>query len=309
MLLLGLVLTTSKINGVSGWFQFLDRTFQPSELAKLALIITFQSVDALSGQSRFRISDTSFIFVSISVFRRYLIAAQPDIGTLMVFCVIFVALLFVSGFELQWMFLLGGIVAAGITPIIFYLASTNNFRWLRLVAFMNPESDPTGSSYQIVNSKITIGSGGLYGKGAWSEGTLTHLNYVTGKSHGLYLFSCRRDAGVFGSLVLLTLYAFVIYRMLLLAFHTNDKFGQLIIVGVMAMLVFHVYENIGMCIGVMPITGIPLPFISYGGTNLVVNMAGVGLVLNVTQHKSSMDLKNKVVVLVKKSLRIGLAET
>ena len=81
--------------------------------------------------------------------------------------------------------------------------------------------------------------------------------------------------------------------MLVLAFHTNDKFGQLIIIGVMAMLVFHVYENIGMCSGVMPITGIPLPFISYGGTNLVVNMAGVGLVLNVTQHKSSVDLKTK----------------
>ena len=110
-----------------------------------------------------------------------------------------------------------------------------------------------------------------------------------------FIFSVVGETlGFIGALVLLTLYAFVIYRMLLLAFHTNDKFGQLIIVGVMAMLVFHVYENIGMCIGVMPITGIPLPFISYGGTNLVVNMAGVGLVLNVTQHKSSMDLKNKV---------------
>lgn len=178
-----------------------------------------------------------------------LIAAQPDIGTLMVFCVIFVALLFVSGFELRWMFLLGGIVAAGLTPIIFYLASTNNFRWLRLVAFMNPESDPTGSSYQIVNSKITIGSGGLYGKGAWSEGTLTHLNYVP-ENHTDFIFSVVGETlGFVGALVLLTLYAFVIYRMLLLAFHTNDKFGQLIIVGVMAMLVFHVYENIGMCIG------------------------------------------------------------
>ena len=96
-----------------------------------------------------------------------------------------------------------------------------------------------------------------------------------------------------GALVLLALYAFVIYRMLLLSFHTNDKFGRLIIIGVMAMLLFHVYENIGMCIGVMPITGIPLPFISYGGTNLVVNMAGIGLVLNVTQYKTSLDLKVK----------------
>ncbi|MGN0995797.1 MAG: FtsW/RodA/SpoVE family cell cycle protein, partial [Candidatus Ventricola sp.] len=89
---------------------------------------------------------------------------------------------------------------------------------------------------------------------------------------------------------LLGLYAFVIFRMLLLAYHTHDRFGQLVIIGVMAMLMFHVLENIGMCIGVMPITGIPLPFISYGGTNLVVNMAGIGLVLNVTKYKSSIDL-------------------
>ena len=293
VLLLGLVLTTSKINGVSGWFQFLDRTFQPSELAKLALIITLSK--ALTRYPDKPIPNFRyFIYICIHFgIPALLIAAQPDIGTLMVFCVIFVALLFVSGFELRWMFLLGGIVAAGLTPVIFYLASTNNFRWLRLVAFMNPESDPTGSSYQIVNSKITVGSGGLYGKGAWAEGTLTHLNYVP-ENHTDFIFSVVGETlGFVGALALLVLYAFVIYRMLLLAFHTNDKFGQLIIVGVMAMLLFHVYENIGMCIGVMPITGIPLPFISYGGTNLVVNMAGVGLVLNVTQHKSSVDLKNK----------------
>ena len=116
------------------------------------------------------------------------IAAQPDISTLMVFCIIFIGLLFVSGFELKWMFLLGGIVAA-ITPIIFYLASTNNFRWLRLVAFINPESDPDRQQLSgIVNSKITIGSGGLYGRGAWAEGTLTHLNYVP-ENHTDFIFS------------------------------------------------------------------------------------------------------------------------
>ena len=291
VLLLSLVLTTAKINGVNAWFQFLDRTFQPSELAKIALIVTLSK--ALTRYHDKPIPNFRYFIYVCAHFGipALLIGLQPDIGTLMVFCVIFVALLFVSGFELKWMFLLAGIAMAAITPVIFYLASTNNFRWLRLVAFVNPESDPTGSSYQIINSKITIGSGGLYGKGAWAEGTLTHLNYVP-ENHTDFIFSVVGETlGFVGSMVLLGLYAFVIYRMLLLAFHTNDKFGQLIIVGVMAMLLFHVFENIGMCIGVMPITGIPLPFISYGGTNLVVNMAGVGLVLNVTQHKSSVDLK------------------
>lgn len=293
VLLLALVLTTAQINGVNAWFQFLDRTFQPSELAKIALIITLSK--ALTRYPDKPIPNFRyFMYVCVHFgIPALLIAAQPDIGTLMVFCVIFVALLFASGFELRWMFLLGGLAVAAVTPVIFYLASTNNFRWLRLVAFVNPESDPTGSSYQIINSKITIGSGGLYGKGAWAEGTLTHLNYVP-ENHTDFIFSVVGETlGFVGAVVLLALYAFVIYRMLLLSFHTNDKFGRLIIIGVMAMLLFHVFENVGMCIGVMPITGIPLPFISYGGTNLVVNMAGIGLVLNVTKYKTSLDLKVK----------------
>ena len=290
VLLLTVVLTTSKINGVSGWFQLLDRTFQPSEISKLAMIITLSK--ALTRYNDKPIPNFRyFVYVCVHfAIPAVLILLQPDIGTLMVFCVIFVALLFVSGFELKWMFLLGGLAVAGITPVIFYLASTNNFRWLRLVAFMNPESDPTGSSYQIINSKVTVGSGGLWGKGAFAEGTLTHLNYVP-ENHTDFIFSVVGETlGFVGSLVLLALYAFVILRMLLLSYHTNDRFGRLIIIGVMAMLLFHVYENIGMCIGVMPITGIPLPFISYGGTNLVANMAGIGLVLNVTKYKSSVDL-------------------
>ena len=291
ILLLGVVLTTSKINGMAGWFQLLDRTFQPSELAKLALIITLSK--ALTRYNDRPIPNFRyFVYICMHFgIPAVLILAQPDIGTLMVFCVIFVALLFISGFEIKWLFLLGGLAVAALTPVVFYLASTNNFRWLRLVAFMNPESDPTGSSYQIINSKVTIGSGGLTGKGALAEGTLTHLNYVP-ENHTDFIFSVVGETlGFAGAMVLLALYAFVIYRMLLLSYHTSDRFGRLIIIGVMAMLVFHVYENIGMCIGVMPITGIPLPFISYGGTNLVTNMAGIGLVLNVTKYKSSVDLQ------------------
>lgn len=291
ILLLGVVLTTAKINGMAGWFQLLDRTFQPSELAKLALIITLSK--ALTRHHDKAIPNFRyFVYICLHFgLPALLIAAQPDIGTLMVFCVIFVILLFTSGFEIKWLFLMGGLAIAAVTPVIFYLASTNNFRWLRLVAFLDPESDPTGSSYQIINSKVTIGSGGLMGKGALAEGTLTHLNYVP-ENHTDFIFSVVGETlGFVGSMVLLALYAFVIFRMLLLSYHTSDRFGQLIINGVMGMLLFHVYENIGMCIGVMPITGIPLPFISYGGTNLVTNMAGIGLVLNVTRYKRSINLQ------------------
>ena len=293
ILLLGFVLTTSKINGVSGWFQIVDRTFQPSELAKLALIITLSK--ALTHYKDRPIPSFKYFLYIIAHFGlpAVLILLQPDIGTLMVFCVIFVALLFMSGFELHWMALLGTLATAVVVPIGVYLWKTNNFRWLRLMAFLDPESDPTGSSYQIINSKVTIGSGGFAGTGPWAEGTLTHLNYVP-ENHTDFIFSVVGETlGFVGSLVLLSLYAFVILRMLLLAYHTHDRLGQLIIIGVMAMLFFHVYENIGMCIGLMPITGIPLPFISYGGTNLVVNMAGIGLVLNVTANKPKIESYEK----------------
>ena len=293
VLLLVFVLSTSKINGVSGWFQFLDRTLQPSELAKIALIVTLSKA-LTRHQDRAIPNFRYFVYICMHFgIPAVLIAAQPDIGTLMVFCIIFAALLFMSGFEMRWLFLMAGLAVAAVTPVIAYLASTNNFRWLRLVAFINPDSDPTGTSFQITNSKVTIGSGGLYGKGAWADGTLTHLNYVP-ENHTDFIFSVVGETlGFVGSMVLLALYAFLIFRMLFLAYYTHDRFGRLIIVGVMAMLLFHVYQNIGMCIGVMPITGIPLPFISYGGTNLVVNMAGIALVLNVTQNKSSVDLTQK----------------
>lgn len=294
VLLLTLVLTTSKINGVAGWFQLLDRTFQPSELAKIALIITLAK--ALSRHKDKAIPNFRyFVYICLHFgIPALLIAAQPDIGTLMVFCVIFAVMLFMSGFEIHWLVLMGGLAVVAVAPVIAYLASTNNYRWLRLVAFLNPDSDPTGSSFQITNSKITIGSGGPFGKGPLAEGTLTHLNYVP-ENHTDFIFSVVGETlGFAGSMVLLFLYAVLIFRMLHLAYHTHDRFGRLIIVGVAAMLLFHVYQNIGMCIGVMPITGIPLPFISYGGTNLVITMAGIALVLNVTKNKSAMDAEGGV---------------
>ena len=284
--LLAVVLTTSKINRVSGWFQILDRTFQPSEVAKIAMIITLSKTLTRYPSSKPipSFGYLCYVFLHFGI-PAVLIFAQPDIGTLLVFVFIFIVLLFTSGYSIKNMLIMGLIAAMLLTPVVIYLARTNNFRWLRLVAFINPESDPTGSSYQIVNSKVTIGSGGLLGTGPWAVGTLTHLNYVP-ENHTDFIFTVVGETlGFRGAVILLALYGFIIYRMLLLSYYTEDPFGRLIINGVMAMMLFHVFENVGMCIGVMPITGIPLPFISYGGTNLVANMAGIGLVLNVTRYK------------------------
>lgn len=283
--LLTMVLASEAISGMSGWFTIIwDRTIQPSELAKVAVILSLSK--ELSRHEKpvptFRYFVRLCVHIGIPLI---LIIAQPDIGTMLVFIVIFFCLLLMSGFPIKyWLALVGvGLVVCVIAG--FYLQSTNNWRWLRLTAFINPEGDPNGSGFQTLQAMSAVGAGGLTGVGMFQEGTLTQLNYVP-ENHTDFIFSSIAETmGFVGCMLLLALYAFVIFRMLRLSYHTSERFGRLIIVGVASMLIFHMFENVGMNIGVMPITGIPLPFISYGGSNLIANMAGIGLVLNVTSRK------------------------
>ena len=284
VILLTFVLGTTSINGMSGWFSILDRTVQPSELAKVAIIISLSK--ELSRHEQPIPTFKYFVRICIHVMVPLaLIILQPDIGTMLVFVVIFMALLLVSGWPMKYWWTL---VAVGVAVCIgagYALSVSGNWRWQRLVAFIDPEHDSTGSGFQIINSKISVGSGGTNGVGMFSEGTLTHLNFVP-ENHTDFIFSSIGETmGFAGAMILLALYAFLIYRMLILSYHTSDRFGRLVIIGVASMMIFHVFENIGMNIGVMPITGIPLPFVSYGGSNLIANMAGIGLVLNVTKNK------------------------
>lgn len=283
--LLTLVLASEAITGMKGWFSIIwDRTIQPSELAKVAIIISLSK--ELSRHEKPVPTLRYFVRLCIHIgIPLMLIIAQPDIGTMLVFVVIFFSLLLVSGFPMKyWLALVG----AGVVVCIaagFMLQSTGNWRWLRLTAFVNPEADPTGSGFQTLQAMTAVGAGGMTGVGMFKEGTLTQLNFVP-ENHTDFIFSSVAETmGFMGCIILLVLYAFVIYRMLRLSYHTSDRFGRLVIVGVASMLIFHMFENIGMNIGVMPITGIPLPFISYGGSNLIANMAGIGLVLNVTRRK------------------------
>ena len=269
----------------SRWLSLLwDRTLQPSELVKIAVIISLSS--ELSRNEKPVPNVRFFLRLLIHVgIPMVLIILQPDIGTMLVLIVIFLALLLASGCSLKLWF---GIVTAGIValiPIGMYMARTENFRWMRLVSFLDPEQFSDAGGYQVLHSMLAVGAGGLRGVGMFVDGTLTQLNYVP-ENHTDFIFSSIGETmGFIGCMILLVLYALLFYRMLLLAYNTPDRFGRLIIIGVMAMLAFHVFENVGMNIGMMPITGIPLPFVSFGGSNLIANMGGVALVLNVTARK------------------------
>lgn len=187
--------------------------------------------------------------------------------------------------------LMGGAIALGVAALALlygYLMATgaDNYRLERILSFIDPTLVDESAVYQVTNSKIAIGSGGLSGRGMFVQGAFSQLDYVP-EDWTDFIFSTIGEAfGFVGCALVILVYLLIILRMLYLARYTMDRFGQMVIIGVMAMLLFHVFENVGMTTGLMPVTGIPLPFLSYGGSNLVTNMAGIGLVLNVIKNRS-----------------------
>ena len=163
---------------------------------------------------------------------------------------------------------------------------STDYRLGRIAGWLDPEAFSSGDAYQQTMSKMTIGSGGISGIGMFRNGAISQLNYVPADWTDFIYSTIGETWGFIGCVSVLAGYILILCRMLYLAWYTRDKFGRLIICGVMGMLLFHVLENIAMTLGLMPITGIPLPFLSYGGSNMMTNMGGVGLVLNVTRNRS-----------------------
>lgn len=155
----------------------------------------------------------------------------------------------------------------------------------RIDVFLDPSKDLTGKGYNVNQAKISIGSGQLYGKGFFSDGTLAQLKYVPERHTDFIFAGIAEAAGFIGGTLLIVLFFLLIFRWFYVAMKAKDSFGMCLVVGCMGMLLAHVFENIGMNIGLMPVTGIPLPFISYGGSNLLTNMIAVGVVLNVWMRR------------------------
>jgi rod shape determining protein RodA len=198
----------------------------------------------------------------------------------MVFGAIFVAVVFVGG--ARW-YQLGGLFAAGCVAV--YLAIKlrilEDYQIARLTSFLDPQSVPAGVSYQVENSKMAIGSGGLTGKGLRSSGTLGDLGYLPEDRTDFIFSNLAEKVGFVGSLVVLILFFLLVWRVLHAATVSRDRFGVLIAVGVATMLTFHALINVGMAMGMMPVTGLPLPFVSYGRSNLLVSMMSIGLVQSI----------------------------
>ena len=285
-----LTITTifNRAQGVKAWMDIIwGYTIQPSEFAKLAMILILAK--NLSKQDKPLADLRSFVRVFLMVFIPGLvILLQGETGSLLVIIFLFAVMMYFSNVSLKTLGILAAIAILGILAVYGFMVATGStdYRLARIAGWLNPELYASDDAYQQTMSKMAIGSGGFSGIGMFKNGAISQLNFVPADWTDFIYSTICETWGFVGCVSVLIVYVLILLRMLHLAWYTRDKFGKLIICGVMGMLLFHVLENIAMTIGLMPITGIPLPFLSYGGSNMMTNMGGVGLVLNVTRNRS-----------------------
>lgn len=280
--LLILVLAIGKLsNGTQGWIELGPITVQPSEIAKICFIITLSIHISKKYDS---INDKKTLLGLLVHLGCYVVPVilQPDFGTAMVFVVIFAFELLFAGLRKKYILSVCGIGAV-ITPIIWLLLE--EYQRNRIISLFFPENDPTGSGYHVLQSELALGSGMIWGRG-YMQGPQTQYGYLP-ERHTDFVYSViGEEFGLIGALIVAVILFIIVYRCFDNAKScSHDTFGEMICIGVGSMMFFHVLENIGMCLGIMPITGIPLPFISYGGSNLVTCFIAIGLVQNVRMRR------------------------
>ena len=287
-ILLAVTTVFNRATGVKAWLDMLwGYTIQPSEFAKLAMILILAK--NLSRQDQPMADMKSFIHIfMLVILPGMVILLQGETGSLLVIIFMFAVMMYFSNVSMKTLIILASIAVLGILALYGFMVATGStdYRLARIAGWMNPELFSSSDAYQQTMSKMTIGSGGLTGNGMFVSGAISQLNYVPADWTDFIYATIGETWGFIGCVAVLIGYVLILLRMLYLAWFTRDKFGRLIIIGVMGMLLFHVLENIAMTLGLMPITGIPLPFLSYGGSNMMTNMGGVGLVLNVTRNRS-----------------------
>lgn len=294
LLLITLLLAEAGRGGMTAFFNWgSDRGFQPSEIGKIAIIIAFAKAFSVRVKPIMKFHDVIPLGIYMGI-PLVLIIAQPDVGTALVYLAVFCVMVFVSGTNYKLILgVLGGMVLL-IIPVWYFMnnSSSDNFRFTRILIWLDPESYPD-EARQVINAQIAIGSGGVFGKGIVSPGSFASLGYIS-DDHTDFIFAVVCESfGLVGGCALVLGYALLIARLIILAIRTKDPYGSYLIVGVTAMLMFHIVENIGMVIGLLPVTGIPLPFVSYGGSNMLTNMMGIGLVLNVVMRSRQKELQQR----------------
>jgi len=274
----------STVNGARSWIAFPGGfQIQPAELAKISIIVGMALILAERVAGEDEPTDRQVLqSLGVAAVPVLLIVLQPDLGTVLIIAACIITMIAVSGARLRWMI---GLLVVGVTGAYLAVASgeVSEYQLNRLRSFVDPSADPQASGYQLRQARITIGSGGFFGKGLF-DGPQTNGRFVP-EQHTDFIFTVAgEEIGFLGAGLILVLYSIILMRAFSIARRTNDLFGRMVCVGVIAWFSFQIFENIGMTMGLMPMTGVPLPFLSYGGSSMFANMIGVGLLQNVYQR-------------------------
>lgn len=270
--------------GAQRWIQIGPFTLQPSEFAKIIMIICLARLMS-HDRSGFQTWKSLLPVAGMMALPTLLIFIQPDLGTSLVFAAITFGMLYISGLKMQ-LVKRAFLVFVVVFPLIWFFV-LHSYQKMRILVLFNPDIDPYGSGYHVIQSKISIGSGGFIGQGLF-EGTQSQLNFLP-ENHTDFIFSViGEELGFVGAIFVLFLFFVLLYRTLMISRSSGDAFGSLLACGIFSMWLFQIFINVGMTLGIMPVTGIPLPFMSYGGSALLMNLLCVGLLMNIYLRRKKL---------------------
>ena len=282
--LLILVLFTEQINGASSWFNIGSFSFQPSEFGKIATILFMAyALNLLQARNKKEINKFYKLLAVLAIagLPIMLIVVEPDFGTATAYIFATVFILFVSGIDKKYIFAAIVLIAV-LVPVIYMNLPEHALK--RIDVYLHPESDPRGAGYNIIQSKLAIGAGQILGMGLF-QGNQTQLGYLHPKTTDFIFSAIGEEMGFLIAATIIITYVVLITRIVYIAKTAKDNVGSYIAIGIAGILCFHMIENIGMTMGLLPITGVPLPFVSYGGSSLLTNFVCLGLVVNVSARR------------------------
>ena len=282
------VLFAPRVNGATRWIGLGPLGIQPSELAKVAVILFMA---ALLERRMQRIDEVGYSLLPIGIVLAGvvgLVLAEPDLGTAA--CIVMIAAMMVFAAGISYRYLIG-LVLAGV-PALYLLVATSDYRMRRVTAFLDPWADPLGDGWQMIQSMIAIGTGGVFGRGLM--GGVQKLFYLP-EPHNDFIYSViGEELGLIGTTLVLACFCVIAWRGLRTAVRAPDRFGAFLAIGLTTMVAFQAFFNISVVLGLLPPKGIPLPFVSAGGSSLLINLVGMGILLNVSQHASSSHVVTTV---------------
>lgn len=270
--------------GAKSWVYIGSFSFQPSEIAKVGIIF---SLAAFLDKHKFDINDklTLLKVIAMAGLPIGLILLQPDFGTAMVYVFFVSAMIFIGGISWKWIGIFAGLAAI---VGFFVLTNLSGYRLDRIENFLDPSRDTSGSNWQQQQGLIAIGSGMLTGRG-YLKGSQSQYGYIPEKETDFIFSVLAEELGFLGAIIVIALFAIVIMRLVIIAKRSRNTFITIMLTGIAGLLFIHIFENIAMTIGLMPVTGIPLPFFSYGGTFQLISLINIGLALSASMQKKQYD--------------------